>query len=70
MLKREKPGNSNVETKCRQLIGSLIYAVIGTRADLSCAGMFISRFQNMTSEELYKVLKRILRYLKETIDFV
>lgn len=67
-LKREKSESHEIETKCRQLTGSLMYATIGTRPDLCSTVMFLSRFQSGANQQLYKALKQELRYVKETID--
>lgn len=69
LLKREKSENPIIERKCRQLIGSLMYAVCGTRPDLCVSVYFLSRYQHCASVMLYKSLKRILRYIKGTLDF-
>lgn len=53
----------------RELIGCLMYVTLGTRPDLSTAVNFCSRHQNNPSEALWQALKRILRYVKETVNF-
>lgn len=67
LLKRDKSESIDVEMKCRQLIGCLMYAVSGTRPDLCVAVGFLSRFQHCASEILLKSLKRVLRYIKGTL---
>lgn len=52
----------------RQLIGCLTYATITTRPDLCAATSFMSRFQNCYTNQHFSIAKRILRYVKETID--
>ncbi len=49
-----------LESKCRQVIGKLMYAMLGTRPDLSTALSILSRYQNYPSVELWAALKRIL----------
>lgn len=66
ILQRERSESSEIETKCRQLIGCLLYAACGTRPDICVAVSFLSRFQHCASQLLYKSLKRILRYIKGT----
>lgn len=68
ILQRERSESSEIETKCRQLIGSLLYAACGTRPDICVAVSFLSRFQHCASQMLYKCLKRILRYIKGTLQ--
>lgn len=69
ILKREKSECPEIEKKCRQLIGSLMYAVCGTRPDLCVSVCFLSRYQHCASIMLYKALKRILRYIKGTLNY-
>lgn len=60
------------ERKCRSLIGSLMYATIGTRREhktLAQSVYYLSRFQSVPNEDLWKALKRILRYIKGTINY-
>lgn len=52
----------------RELIGCLIYLAVTTRADISFAVSYLSRFQSQPTEEAWSHLKRILRYLKKTSD--
>lgn len=68
MLARENCESKEIVKKCRQLIGSLLYAVSGSRPDLSVAVNFLSRYQHCASIALYKSLKRVLRYVKGTLD--
>ena len=53
----------------RELIGCLMYACIGTRPDIFAAVNFYSQFQSNATEIQWKGLKRVLRYLKGTINW-
>lgn len=53
----------------RELIGCLMYGMLATRPDLSFAVNYFSRYQHKQSEARWKGLKRILRYIKGTLDF-
>lgn len=53
----------------RELIGSLMYIMLGSRPDLSYSITYFSQFQNSFSEEHWNYLKNVLRYLKLTKDF-
>jgi hypothetical protein len=66
----EKPENidMSLETKCRQLIGSLMYAAVGSRPDLCAPVNILSRFQSKPCKELWNALKRVLRYIKGTLE--
>jgi hypothetical protein len=50
------------------LIGSLQYAAITTRPDISMAVSHLSRFLAQPSTKHWEAAKRVLRYLKGTID--
>ncbi|KAL4196346.1 hypothetical protein AMTRI_Chr04g245730 [Amborella trichopoda] len=52
----------------RSTIGSLMYAMTGTRPDLSFFISLVSRFQSNLEDEHWKAVKRILRYLKGTMN--
>lgn len=67
-LLREKSENMDVENRCRRAIGCLMYAMIGTRPDLSIYLNILSRYQSCASEELWSCIKRVLRYVKGTVD--
>lgn len=62
--------NENVTTTMpyRELIGCLMYAMITSRPDISAAVNYFSQFQSCATDEHWKHLKRILRYLKRTLD--
>jgi hypothetical protein len=68
LLNRERSESKTIESKCRKLIGCLIYAVIGTRPDICAVVTMLSRYQSCASELLFKLLKNVLRYIKGTID--
>lgn len=67
LLKKEKSESVEIEKDCRSLVGSLLYATT-TRPDLCVAVGFLSRYVHCASVALYKCLKRIMRYIKGTID--
>lgn len=58
-----------LEHQCRSLIGSLMYAMVSTRPDLATAVPYLSRFQSQPTLKLWQALKRVLRYVTQTIDF-
>lgn len=68
-LKLDKADTYMCTQPYRELIGCLIYLVSCTRPDLSFAVNYFSRFQNNASDEHYTYLKRILRYLKLTVEY-
>ncbi|KAE8181210.1 hypothetical protein CF328_g8911 [Tilletia controversa] len=53
---------------CRAMVGSLMYLVIGTRADLAFPVSVYGRFAADPSEEHLKAVKHTFRHLKRTLD--
>ncbi len=53
----------------RQVIGSLIYLMTSTRPDISYSIGLLSRFMTAPIELNWRFLKRVLRYLKSTINY-
>lgn len=47
-----------------------MYLMLGTRPDLSFSLNLCSRYQDKPTDQLWKALKRILRYLKGTTDLL
>lgn len=52
----------------RELVGSLMYIAVCTRPDISHAVSYLSQFNNCFGEVHWKAAKRVLRYLKGTIN--
>ncbi|XP_074108551.1 uncharacterized protein LOC141533529 isoform X1 [Cotesia typhae] len=52
----------------REAIGSLMYLANGTRPDISFAVHYLARKQLCATEDDWKYVKRILRYLKGTVN--
>ena len=50
-------------------IGSLMYAMLCTRPDICYAVGLVSRYQSNPGQAHWKAVKRILRYLKGTMDY-
>lgn len=53
----------------QELIGSLLYCSCNTRPDVLFAVNFLSRFNNCARDVHWNAAKRILKYLKGTIDY-
>lgn len=60
--------DENCGAPCRHLIGSLMYVMLCTRPDLCTALNMLSKYQNKSNKELWQNLKRVLRYIKGTIE--
>lgn len=56
----------NFKAPYKELIGSLMYVMLGTRPDLCYAVCYFSRYQNSYDEEHWQYLKNVLKYLKGT----
>ena len=68
-LKLTMSENNNKNGKpIKEMIGCLMYLMLGSRPDLSFAVNFFSRYQDKYSDEIWNYLKRVLRYLKGTIN--
>lgn len=66
-LKKGDPNNlPNIPY--RELMGCLTYATITTRPDICAVVNYFSRFQSCYTSEHFTHAKRILRYLKGTLD--
>lgn len=69
-LKLSKGDDQNRTTQpFRELVGCLSYASLTTRPDLAASVNFYSQFQSCPSDEHWAHLKRILRYVKGSLDF-
>lgn len=52
----------------QSMVGSLMYAMMGTRPDIAFAVSVVSRFASNPNDYHMKAVKRILRYLRATIN--
>lgn len=52
----------------RELVGCLMYLMLGSRPDICFAVNFFSRFQDKATDEIWNHSKRILKYLKNTMN--
>ena len=64
--KSEIPVALDTKTYYQQIIGTLIYAIIGTRPDITFVAMRLSQFNNNPTEEHIKYTRYVLQYLKGT----
>ncbi|KAL0405228.1 UNVERIFIED_CONTAM: Retrovirus-related Pol polyprotein from transposon TNT 1-94 [Sesamum latifolium] len=51
-------------------IGSIMYAIVCTRPDVSCALSMTSRFQSCLGNDHWTTVKNILKYLNRTKDYL
>ena len=70
-LKENKGKATAAEITCYQsIIGSLLYLMIGTHPDISYAVTHLSQFSTNPSEDHYKAVMHICRYLAGTQDYM
>lgn len=55
--------------KYQSAVGLLMYAMLGTRPDIAFSVSVVSRFCANPTEEHWKLVKRIMCYLRATVDF-
>lgn len=67
VLKKEKPESQEMETRCRKVIGALMYAMLCSRPDICFAVNILSRYQSCASQDLWNAIKRVLRYIQGTL---
>lgn len=67
-----KPDNENfhaeLAARYQQLLGSVMYAMLGTRGEILHAVSILSRFMSSPDHSHWSAAKRLLRYLKGTTD--
>lgn len=69
-LKLDTQTNTNLTDKpFRQLIGCLMYLMLGSRPDICFVLNYFSRYQDKATDEMWSYLKRVIRYLKSTMYF-
>ena len=62
--------NAMMGVPYQSVVGSLVYAMIGTRADIAFVVGVVSQYMANPGPQHWVVVKRILCYLKGTIDYV
>jgi len=63
-----KVGSESKQWPYRELIGSLLYLVVGSRPDLANTVSRLAQFVNDPHAEHWAAAKRVLRYLAGTVD--
>ena len=66
-LNKDEKGKSIDSTIYRGMVGSLLYLII-SRPDIMYSVCLCARFQSCPKESHLSVVKRILKYLKGTMD--
>jgi len=60
--------NSDESLPYREAVGSLMYLMVGTRPDLAFAVSKLSCFVSGYGKEHWEAVKRVLRYVKGSVD--
>ena len=60
--------DQTLRRKYQSIVGSLMYAMLGTRPDLAFAVSVVSRFSSNPDKTHMRAVERILRYLHDTAD--
>lgn len=68
-LKLDKIEGESGKYDYRNLIGCLMYVAVCTRPDIAHVVSVLSQFNNCYGEIHWKAAKRVLRYLKGTLDY-
>lgn len=68
-IEKDYEVDMTLEHKVRSLIGSLMYATIGTRPDLAASVYYLGRYQSKPCYDVWLGLKHILRYVKGTLNY-
>ena len=73
LIKNKFPSDPQAieEMKCvlyREAIGSLMYAVVGTRPDIAYAVFYLARFMANPGHAHWEAVKHVIRYLKGNKD--
>jgi hypothetical protein len=62
------PVDSESQQLYQSLIGSIMYIMLGTRPDLAFTISALSKFSTSAGQSHLSLAKRVLRYLRETVD--
>lgn len=68
-LKRSCDDKLNTKLPYKELLGSLMYIMMGSRPDICFSVSYFGKFQDCATDEHFKHLLRVLKYLKSTINY-
>lgn len=68
LTKNLNPTEEDQKLPYRELVGALTYLSITTRPDIAFVSSHLGQFNNAYGLEHWKAAKRVIRYLKGTID--
>lgn len=61
--------SESLKIKYQSAVGSLMYAMLGTRVDIAYAVSALSRYASNPHDKHWQALVRVLRYLRGTVDY-
>jgi len=67
-LPEAKQIDKRIERSYRQLVGALTYLAVATRPDIAYVTSYLGQFNHNHTEEHWSAAKRVLRYLRGTIN--
>jgi len=67
-LTKVDPNNQDCVEQYESLVGSLMYLTVCCRPDLAYSASYFSQFDNSCSKKHFNHLKRVLKYIKNTIS--
>lgn len=67
-LGEEEEAQGMIDAPYKESVGCLMYAMVATRADLAFAVSVVSQFMSKPGSMHWAAVKRIMRYLKGTLD--
>lgn len=67
-LKRNLDLENKTDLPYKELLGSLMYIMLGTRPDICFCVSYFGQFQDCATNEHFTHLLRVLKYLKFTVD--
>lgn len=65
----ETENKNKTNNPVRELVGCLMYLMVGSRPDICFAVNYLSRYQDKANESVWKYLKTVLRYLQGTKSY-
>lgn len=68
LKKNETPNEDDLKLPYRELVGAITYLSSTTRPDIAFAVSYLGQFNNCFGSEHWKAAKRVLRYLRGTLD--
>lgn len=68
LVKNQQPSEQDQKLPYRELVGALTYLSVTTRPDIAYSISYLGQFNNCYDSTHWKAAKRVLRYLKGTID--